>query len=79
MVSPMSRIWGRTAITSTMEMTVPRPRQVPMAAMTGLVVITPISAPATARMVPDVKMVGNASFNAAIIASLGRISFFRSV
>ena len=79
MESPTSRIWGSTARTSKMEITVPRPRQVPMAAMTGFVVIAPIRAPATARMVPEVKMVGKAWFRAVIMAFWMGISFFSSV
>ena len=79
MVSPRIRICGRTNRTSMMETIVPRPRQVPMAAITGFVVSTLIRIPADARMEPEVKMVGNDSFRAVTMASRGRMTFFRSV
>lgn len=68
MVSPRIRICGRTNRTRRMETIVPRPRQVPMAAITGFVVRTLIRIPADARMEPEVKMVGNDSFRAATMA-----------
>lgn len=58
---------------------VPRPRQVPMAEITGFVVSTLIRIPADARIEPEVKIVGKDSFSAATMASFGRMTFFRSV
>ena len=77
--SPSTRIWGSTASTRKIEIKVPLLKQTPMAEMVGLVVICPISAPATARMEPEVKMVGKASFKASTMAFLGGISPFKSL
>lgn len=67
---PSSRIWGRINITRIMEITVPRPRLCPMPTMAASEVMTPIRVPATAKMVPEVRMVGNAKFMVSIMASL---------
>ena len=69
MESPKSKICGKTPKTKTMEIIVPLPRQVPIAAITGFVVRTEISTPATASIVPEVKIVGNETFKVSIIAS----------
>ena len=62
-----------------MEIMVPRLKQVPIAAMIGLVVMTPIRAPAAARILPEVKMVGKDWFRVTMIASLGGMDCFRSL
>ena len=79
MMSPSSKIWGRTPMTRKIEMTVPRPRQMPIEEMAGLEDRKPIRMPAAARMVPEVMMVGNASFSASTTASLGRMVCFSSM
>ena len=56
-------------ITRKMEMMVPRPRHTPMEEMAGLEDKKPISTPAEARMVPEVMMVGKASFRDSTTAS----------
>ena len=61
-----------------MEISVPRPRHTPMEEMEGVVDRTPISAPAAARMVPEVTMVGKASFSDSITASFKGMVCFRS-
>ena len=78
MESPSTRICGSTPSTRQMEMRVPRPRQVPMAQMTGLVVSMLMRIPADARMEPEVKMVGKELFSASTMACLGGIVCFNS-
>ena len=78
MMSPSSRIWGRMPMTRKMEIRVPRPRHTPMEAMDGLVDRNPIKIPAEARMVPEVTMVGKASFSDWITASFRGMVCFSS-
>ena len=79
MVSPNSRIWGSTPMTSSMEIKVPRPRHSPMAVMAASEVKKQISVPADARMVPEVTMVGKARFRASTIASRQLMRCFSSM
>ena len=51
----------------------------PIEEMAGLEDRKPIRMPAAARMVPEVMMVGNASFSASTTASLGRMVCFSSM
>ena len=48
---------------------VPRPRLWPMPTMAASEVICPMRMPATARMVPEVMMVGKAKFMVSMMAS----------
>ena len=58
--SPSSRICGSTHMTSTIDSSVPRPRQTPMDATVFSEDKKPMDMPAVARMVPEVTTVGNA-------------------
>ena len=78
MESLSTSVAGRTPRTMTMEMIVPRPRQVPRMEITGLVEMLPISRAAADRMVPEVKMVGKEAFSASTMASLWVIVAFSS-
>ena len=78
MISPSSRIWGRIPITRKMEIRVPRPRHTPMDAMEAVVDSRPMAMPAEAKMVPEVTMVGKASFSDSITASFGDMVCFSS-
>ena len=55
---------GSTKSTSSMEITVPLPIQLPMVHTTGWAVRFPIRKPAEAIIVPEVNTVGNAAFRA---------------
>ena len=57
-------------MTSTIEISVPRPRQMPMDATVFSEDKKPMDMPAAARMVPEVTTVGNAWLSASIMASL---------
>ena len=60
MISPSSRICGRTNSTSIMEIKVPLPSAIPIEATVASDAICPIRKPAPVRIVPEVKIVGNA-------------------
>ena len=70
---PRSKICGSTNMTSTIEIMVPRPMASPMPLMVQSVVMMLMSSPETARMVPEVRIVGKAKFMASMMAS------FRSI
>ena len=57
-------------MTSTIDSSVPRPRQRPMDATVFSEDKMPMDIPAAARMVPEVTTVGNAWLSASIMASL---------
>ena len=77
--APSSRICGRTNMTSPIEITVPRPRHWPMPQIVGSEVIMPIRKPETARIVPEVMIVGKAKFIVSMMASRWDIWSFRSL
>ena len=77
-ISPSIKIWGRMPITRKMEIKVPRPRHTPMEAMAGLEDSRPMEMPAEARMVPEVTMVGKASFSDSMTASFRDMVCFSS-
>ena len=58
--SPNSRICGSTKRTRIMDINVPRPKATPMEATVGSDAISPIKNPAQVKIVPEVKIVGNA-------------------
>ena len=62
-----------------MEINVPRPKATPMEATVGSDAISPIKNPAQVKIVPEVKIVGNAWFKDSVIASLIGILCFRSM
>ena len=63
-----------------MEISAPRPKVLPKEAMVALEVSAPMTNPAQTIIVPEVMMVGNASFNVSMIAALrSAISFLIAI
>ena len=78
-VPPRSRICGRTNMTRTIEIMVPRPMASPMPLIVQSVVMILMSSPETARIVPEVRIVGKAKFMASMMASFRSIVLMLSV
>ena len=77
--SPSMSSWGSTVMTRMMEVTVPRPRVWPTEPMVASVEMPPMRKPATAMMVPEVRMVGKLWLRASTAACLRSMTVFSSI
>ena len=78
-VSPNIRICGRTNKTRKIDIIVPRPSAIPIAATVGSDEILPIKKPALTKIEPEVNIVGNAWLIVSVIAFLRLISFLSTI
>ena len=70
MKSPNSKSCGKIPITSRIESSVPLPKQIPIPEIAPSEERNPIAVPAAARILPEVKIVGNARFSDCFMASI---------
>ena len=68
--SPNSKSCGKIPITNRMEINVPLPKHTPMPEIAPSEERNPMAVPAAAKILPEVKIVGNANSNDCFIASI---------